>query len=114
MLNTKGARMEMPLALPRRKAGRCAAWAFMALVIAAAAAHAQEWRRIGPEVGNVASLAAAPSKPEVVYAGLCPGGVFRSADRALLDLRRLWSAAEHLRNVTRRGARGCERRVREH
>ncbi|PYQ67703.1 MAG: hypothetical protein DMF53_01290, partial [Acidobacteria bacterium] len=38
------------------------------------------WTRIGPDEGNVAVLAAAPSQPSTVYAGLGLGGVFRSVD----------------------------------
>jgi photosystem II stability/assembly factor-like uncharacterized protein len=40
-----------------------------------------EWTRIGPDGGDVAEIAAAPSRPGVLYLGLLHGGVFRSADR---------------------------------
>ncbi|MFY9821831.1 MAG: hypothetical protein WAM82_10645 [Thermoanaerobaculia bacterium] len=43
-------------------------------------AAAATWTRIGPEGGNVVVLAAAPSSPSTVYAGLSSGGVFRSLD----------------------------------
>lgn len=58
-----------------------------ALVIAggglliAAASRAQSWERIGPEGGAICALAAAPSKPSVLYAGGADAGVFRSLDR---------------------------------
>src|SRR4051812_30114297 len=38
------------------------------------------WTRVGPDEGNVVVLAAAPSQPSTVYAGLGLGGVFRSDD----------------------------------
>ncbi|HEX5761277.1 MAG TPA: hypothetical protein VF121_18985 [Thermoanaerobaculia bacterium] len=44
------------------------------------AAGVDRWTRIGPYGGIVTALAAAPSRPVVVYAGLSTGGVFRSAD----------------------------------
>jgi photosystem II stability/assembly factor-like uncharacterized protein len=52
------------------------------------AARAGTWTRIGPDGGSVAEIAAAPSRPSVVYAGLGAGGVFRSADRG-----RTWTFA---------------------
>jgi photosystem II stability/assembly factor-like uncharacterized protein len=45
------------------------------------AAQNGRWERIGPEGGTVRVLAAAPSRPSTVYAGLDEGGVFRSSDR---------------------------------
>jgi photosystem II stability/assembly factor-like uncharacterized protein len=38
------------------------------------------WMRIGPDGGPVWALAAAPSRPSTVYAGLRGSGVFRSTD----------------------------------
>ncbi len=43
-------------------------------------ADAGAWTRVGPDTGLVAVLAAAPSSPSTVYAGLTVGGVFRSRD----------------------------------
>lgn len=45
-----------------------------------AAAGVDRWTRVGPETGIVYVLAAAPSQPSTVYAGLAVGGVFRSLD----------------------------------
>lgn len=45
-----------------------------------ALADAGAWTRVGPDTGLVAVLAAAPSSPSTVYAGLTVGGVFRSQD----------------------------------
>jgi photosystem II stability/assembly factor-like uncharacterized protein len=39
------------------------------------------WTRIGPDGGLPYALAAAPSRPKLLYVGLYLGGVFRSADR---------------------------------
>lgn len=53
------------------------------LLVASAAplaAGVNRWTRIGPYGGTVLALAAAPSRPGLVYAGLEPGGVFRSPD----------------------------------
>lgn len=41
---------------------------------------AAQWVALGPEGGAVTSLAASPTQPGRVYAGLTYGGVFRSAD----------------------------------
>jgi photosystem II stability/assembly factor-like uncharacterized protein len=52
------------------------------LLLAAAAplsAGVNRWTRIGPEGGTVTALAAAPSRPGLIYAGT-RGGVFRSPD----------------------------------
>ena len=43
-------------------------------------AAAATWTRIGPDGGNVMVLAASPSSPSTVYAGLGSGSVFRSLD----------------------------------
>lgn len=43
-------------------------------------ADAGTWTRVGPDTGLVAVLAAAPSSPSTLYAGLDVGGVFRSQD----------------------------------
>jgi photosystem II stability/assembly factor-like uncharacterized protein len=45
-----------------------------------------EWTRIGPEIGQTCSLAAAPSRPSTVYAGTESGDLFRS-----LDAGRTWT-----------------------
>jgi photosystem II stability/assembly factor-like uncharacterized protein len=60
------------------------------VVLAALPGAAQEgtWTRIGPDGGYVRKIAAAPSRPSIVYAGLGLGGVFRSADRG-----RTWAFA---------------------
>ncbi len=52
-----------------------------ALLDATAAGALPAWERIGPEGGSICALAAAPSKPAVVYAGGADAGVFRSTDR---------------------------------
>jgi photosystem II stability/assembly factor-like uncharacterized protein len=57
--------------------------AFFAALLFAALASAgapPRWIRIGPDGGRVLSLAAAPSRPAVLYAGTDFGGVFRSSD----------------------------------
>jgi photosystem II stability/assembly factor-like uncharacterized protein len=46
-------------------------------------AQAGRWERIGPEGGVVYRLAASPSRPGIVYAGLGSGGVYRSSDRGI-------------------------------
>ena len=45
-----------------------------------ALAGADPWIRVGPDSGFVLALAAAPSSPSTVYAGLSLGGAFRSVD----------------------------------
>ncbi|HEX4962770.1 MAG TPA: hypothetical protein VF173_18185 [Thermoanaerobaculia bacterium] len=47
---------------------------------APAMAGADRWTRIGPDAAAIQCVAAAPSRPEIAYAGLGMGGVFRSAD----------------------------------
>ncbi len=54
------------------------ALAFHALPSAAAAPP--RWTHAGPDGGKVCALAASPSRPAVIYAGVTTGGVFRSAD----------------------------------
>jgi photosystem II stability/assembly factor-like uncharacterized protein len=46
----------------------------------ASAVTAPRWTHVGPDGGKVCALAASPSRPAVVYAGVTPGGVYRSAD----------------------------------
>lgn len=53
----------------------------LGLLASPVAAQSSRWERIGPEGGTVRVLAAAPSRPGTVYAGLDEGGVFRSSDR---------------------------------
>jgi photosystem II stability/assembly factor-like uncharacterized protein len=45
-----------------------------------AAAGIDRWTPIGPDTGIVRALAASPSRPATVYAGLRSGGVYRSVD----------------------------------
>ena len=51
----------------------------LAAAAAPLAAGVNRWTGIGPEGGTVTALAAAPSRPGLIYAGT-PGGVFRSPD----------------------------------
>jgi len=51
-----------------------------ALLAAPLHAAPGRWSFIGPDGGTVCGLAASPSQPNVVYAGLERGGVFRSMD----------------------------------
>ncbi len=44
------------------------------------AAAIDRWTLVGPDTASVLSLAAAPSRPTTVYAGLTAGGVYRSTD----------------------------------
>src|SRR5215213_1710144 len=60
----------------------------LCLFLLAASATAAEWTRIGPDGGYAVEIAAAPSRPGVIYLGLQPGGVFRSVDRG-----RTWTFA---------------------
>jgi photosystem II stability/assembly factor-like uncharacterized protein len=46
----------------------------------AAPAVAQTWQRVGPLTADVCSLAADPTAPSTLYAGLRGGGLFRSPD----------------------------------
>lgn len=52
--------------------------------------RAGEWERLGPDTGIVLSLAAAPSRPQTIYAGLMNGRVFRSEDGG-----ETWTPASH-------------------
>src|SRR5579872_6783171 len=45
-----------------------------------AAAGIDRWTPVGPDTGIVRVLAAAPSRPATVYAGLQSGGIYRSLD----------------------------------
>src|SRR5947199_8334642 len=91
------------------------------------------WTRVGPDEGNVAVLAAAPSQPSTVYAGLGLGGVFRSVDGGtilsfaggglvltetvrclVVDSRRpdtLWVASFHVIYQSVNGGTSCDRVV---
>jgi photosystem II stability/assembly factor-like uncharacterized protein len=53
----------------------------LGLLASSVTAQSGRWERIGPEGGHVRVLAAAPSRPGTVYAGVDAGGVFRSSDR---------------------------------
>jgi photosystem II stability/assembly factor-like uncharacterized protein len=52
---------------------------------------AADWTRIGPDGGNIAALAAAPSRPGVLYAAAETGNVFRSLDRGQTWERAGWT-----------------------
>ena len=52
----------------------------LALLPLPATAGIDRWTPVGPDTGVVRVLAAAPSRPAVVYAGLVSGGVYRSLD----------------------------------
>ena len=51
-----------------------------ALLPLPAAAGIDRWTPVGPDTGVVRELAAAPSRPSTVYAGLNTGGIYRSQD----------------------------------
>lgn len=55
----------------------------LCLLFLAAPLAAQEgtWTRIGPEGGHISALAAAPSRPSLLYAATENGNVFKSLDR---------------------------------
>jgi photosystem II stability/assembly factor-like uncharacterized protein len=57
-------------------------------VVSLASAAPATWTRIGPEGGSLCALAAAPSQPATLYAGLSDGGVFQSVDQG-----RTWTFA---------------------
>jgi len=60
--------------------GRCCG-ALLALVLAVAiSAKAQDWRPVGPQGGDVESLAAVPGGTQVLFIGTSDGHVFRSDD----------------------------------
>ncbi len=52
------------------------------LALAAGAVEAQVnlWQSVGPEGGTIYALAAHPSDPQTIYAGVAPSFVYRSAD----------------------------------
>ena len=51
-----------------------------AMLALAAPALAQTWQRVGPLTADVCSVAADPTLPATLYAGLRSGGLYRSAD----------------------------------
>lgn len=53
----------------------------LALLAAPLAAQEGSWSQIGPDGGNVLALAAAPSRPDRLYAALGNGGLYKSLDR---------------------------------
>jgi hypothetical protein len=53
----------------------------LALLAAPLAAQEGSWTSIGPDGGNVLALAAAPSRPDRLYAALGNGGIYKSLDR---------------------------------
>lgn len=53
----------------------------LALLAAPLAAQEGAWTRIGPDGGDITALAAAPSRPALLYAATQNGSVFRSLDR---------------------------------
>jgi photosystem II stability/assembly factor-like uncharacterized protein len=57
-----------------------ALFSLLPLLSRPARAGVDQWTRVGPDGGVVRSLAASPSHPATVYAGLEVGGVFRSLD----------------------------------
>jgi photosystem II stability/assembly factor-like uncharacterized protein len=63
-----------------RRAIALSALLLLAPLARPALAGAQVWTRVGPDEGRVRTLAAAPSLPSTVYAGLGLGGAFRSLD----------------------------------
>jgi photosystem II stability/assembly factor-like uncharacterized protein len=54
--------------------------AVAATLALSAPAVAQTWQRVGPLTADVCSLAADPTAPSTLYAGLRSGGLFRSLD----------------------------------
>lgn len=80
--------MEIPI--PRSRIGSLTlGLIILSLALVALPASAARWQTMGPDDdGTVLSLAFAPSKPTVVYAGTLGGGVSRS-----LDGGRTWAAA---------------------
>ena len=65
---------------PRRVTPLLAILVVSTILAAPAKAKPGRWTRIGPDAASVTVLAAAPSRPTTVYAGLQVGGVFRSTD----------------------------------
>lgn len=63
---------------------------------AATAPLAADWTRIGPDGGSVDAVAAAPSRPSTLYAGLSSGRVFRSADGGRTWVRVSAFSSEHV------------------
>ena len=53
--------------------------AFSLLLLVIAPAHAQTWEKIGPYSANISDIAADPSDPNKLYAGVS-GGIYRSED----------------------------------
>lgn len=53
----------------------------LALLAAPLAAQEGAWASIGPDGGGVSALAAAPSRPDRLYAALQNGGFYKSVDR---------------------------------
>jgi photosystem II stability/assembly factor-like uncharacterized protein len=58
-----------------------ALFVLLSLLSRPALAGVDRWTRVGPGSGVVRALAATPSNPSTVYAGLEAGGVYRSSDR---------------------------------
>ncbi|HEV8239693.1 MAG TPA: hypothetical protein VGS57_10010 [Thermoanaerobaculia bacterium] len=58
--------------------------AAVSLLALPAAAFAQTWQRVGPLTAEVCSLAADPTTPSTLYAGLRSGGLWRSTDSGSL------------------------------
>lgn len=54
------------------------------LLLAASAAFGgvNRWTASGPDGGSITALAVSPASPQVLYAGISEGGVFKSEDRA--------------------------------
>jgi photosystem II stability/assembly factor-like uncharacterized protein len=57
------------------------------------------WTRIGPDGGDIAALAAAPSRPARLYAAVASGNVFRSLDRGRTWTRAGWTHSPRLSDL---------------
>ncbi|HSG41056.1 MAG TPA: hypothetical protein VLE27_15570, partial [Thermoanaerobaculia bacterium] len=65
---------------PRRLTLSLAVLVAATILAAPVEAEPGRWTRVGPDTASARVLAAAPSRPSAVYAGLQVGGVFRSTD----------------------------------
>ncbi len=70
-----------PFHCPRRSL--CILFVFLlvlATTVAAPSAKSQTWKRLGPDGGDVRTLASDPSRPNLVYLGTTDGHIFGSED----------------------------------